>query len=368
MTSITRSAGAALVLSALTVVIHAQQPKLTRAEEMIVARSMEQPQPSAYPVPMPPGVSFEVLPVLGSVYLLATPTSNVVVQVGEEGAFVVDTEMAADSDQIVKAIHALTPGPISYLVNTSFDPEHFGGNENLAKAGFNPTLAQQNLTGPGTQTAGGGGGGQPARQEGAIIIAHENTLNRMSAPTGEKSTVPFAFWPSNTFFTPKKTLTFNDEPIELLHPPAAHTDGDVMVFFRHSDVIAAGDVINTYTYPTFDPARGGSIAGVLSALNDIIDIAIPRFNQMAGTRIVPGHGRILNEADVVEYRDMTTIIRDRVQLGIDKGMTLAQIKAQQPTLDYDGLYSTPVLTGEMYVEAIYNDLKKAPVGTTARSR
>ncbi len=130
-----------------------------------------------------------------------------------------------------------------------------------------------------------------------------------------------------------------------------------MVFFRRSDVIAAGDVINTYAYPSFDPKRGGSITGVLSALNDVVDIAIPRFNQQAGTRIVPGHGRILNEADVVEYRDMTTIIHDRVKLGIEKGMALAQIQAQQPTLDYDGLYSTPALSGAMYVEAIYADLK-----------
>jgi glyoxylase-like metal-dependent hydrolase (beta-lactamase superfamily II) len=179
----------------------------------------------------------------------------------------------------------------------------------------------------------------------------------MSAPTGEKSALPFAFWPSNTFFTPKKTLTFNDEPIELWHPPAAYTDGDVMVFFRHSDVIAAGDVINTLAYPAFDATRGGSIAGILSALNDVIDIAIPRFNQQGGTRIVPGHGRILNEADVVEYRDMITIIHDRVKQGIDKGLSLAQIKAQQPTLDYDGLYSTPPLTGDRYVEAIFNDVK-----------
>ncbi|MEQ1759645.1 MAG: MBL fold metallo-hydrolase [Vicinamibacterales bacterium] len=341
---------------ALTTAMHAQQTQLTRAEQSIVARSMEQPQPSAYPVPMPPGVNLEVLPVLGNVYLIAGPKSNVVVQVGEEGAFVVDSGVAEDSDQIIKAIGVLTPAAISYIVTTSFDPEHFGGNENLAKAGVNPTLNRPNLTGPGSQEP-QGFGGQPGRQEGAIILSHENTLNRMSAPTGEKSAVPFAFWPSNTFFTSKKTLTFNDEPIELLNPPAAYTDGDVMVFFRHSDVIASGDVINTYGYPVFDPKRGGSILGVLSALNDIVDIAIPRFNQQAGTRIVPGHGRILNEADVVEYRDMVTIIYERIKLGIDKGMTLAQIKAQQPTLDYDGLYSIPALTGDMYVEAIFNDVK-----------
>jgi len=357
-----------LVFAALTAAIHAQQPKLTRAEEAIVARSMEQPQPSAYPVAMPPDVKLEVLPVLGNVYLLAGAKSNVVVQIGEEGTFVVDTATADRSDEIVKAIGVLTRRPVSYIVNTGFDPDHFGGNEKISDAGLNPTLNQPNLTGPGSRQAGGfGGGGQPGRQEGAIIFAHENTLNRMSAPTGEKSLYPIAMWPTNTFFTDKKTMWFNDEPIELIHAPAAHTDGDVMVFFRHSDVIAAGDVINTFGYAPFDPKLGGTIKGVLSALNDIIDIAVPRFNQQGGTRIVPGHGRILNEADVVEYRDMITIIHDRVKLGIEKGMTLAQIKAQQPTLDYDGLYSTKELTGDMYVEAIYNELAKAkPATATAR--
>jgi len=352
--------GSAAALIAVTTVLQAQQPRLSREEQMIVARSMEQPQPSAYPVPMPAGVNLEVLPVLGDVFMIAgTETKpNIAVQIGEEGVFLVDSGAAADSDQILKAVGALTRRPISYIVNTSFDPNHFGGNENVSKAGFNPTLAMPNLTGPGTASAQGGGGNQPGRGDTAIVFSHENTLNRMSSPTGTQPALPFGLWPSNTFFTPKKTLTFNNEPIELFHPPAAYTDGDVMVFFRHSDVIAVGDIINTYAYAPFDPKRGGSIAGLLSALNDIIDIAIPRFNQQAGTRIVPGHGRILNEADVVEYRDMTTIIHDRIKLGIEKGLTLAQIKAQQPTLDYDGLYSTPALTGDMYIEAIYNDLRK----------
>jgi cyclase len=342
-------------------ILSAQQPQLTQAERAIVARSMEQPQASAYPVPMPAGVTFEVLPVLGDVYMIAGAKSNVTVQVGPEGAFLVDTGAGADSDQILKIVGALTRGPISYIVNTAFDPDHFGGNEVLGKAGQNPTVNPPDQTGPGTRNlggggGGGGGGGQPQRQTGAIVFSHENTLNRMSAPTGEKSALAFAMWPSNTFFTPRKTLTFNDEPIELVHPDTAITDGDVMVFFRRSDVIAAGDVINTNTYPAFDATRGGSIAGVLSALNDVIDLAIPRFNQQGGTRIVPGHGRLLNEADVVEYRDMVTIIRDRIKQGIEKSQTLTQIKATQPTLDYDGLYSVPTLTGERFIEAIHADL------------
>jgi glyoxylase-like metal-dependent hydrolase (beta-lactamase superfamily II) len=205
-------------------------------------------------------------------------------------------------------------------------------------------VAARGLAGPGSVVEDGGGGGNNPNQlrpQGAIVFAHENMLNRMSAPTGETPAEPFALWPSNTFFTPKKTMFFNDEAIELLHAPAAHTDGDVMVFFRGSDVIAAGDVIHTLQYPVFDPKRGGSIQGILDALNTIIEITVPRFNQQGGTRVVPGHGRILTEADVVEYRDMMTIIRDRVKLGIDEKKSLEQIKAINPTLDYDGLYSVP---------------------------
>jgi glyoxylase-like metal-dependent hydrolase (beta-lactamase superfamily II) len=336
----------------------AQQPQLSPAEHEIIGRSFEQPQASAYPVPMPADVKLEVLPVLGNVYLIAGAKSNIAAQVGVDGVMLVDSATADRSDEILKAIKVLSRNPIGYIVNTTFDPDHFGGNEKLAAAGQNPTVAERALQGPGSFVNQGFGGGGPDRGNGAIIFAHENTLNRMSAPTGETSTIPFAMWPTNTFFTDKKTLTFNDEAVELLHAPKAYTDGDVMVYFRKSDVIATGDVINTVGYAPFDPKRGGSIKGVLSALNDVIDVTVPRFNQQGGTRVIPGHGRILNEADVVEYRDMITIIHDRVKLGIDKGMTLAQIKAQRPTLDYDGLYSTQALSGDAYVELIYNDLKK----------
>jgi glyoxylase-like metal-dependent hydrolase (beta-lactamase superfamily II) len=348
----------AIAIVSVTVAIHAQHLPLTPAERMVIARSMEQPQPSAYPVPMPPDVTLQVLPVLGNVYLIAGGKTNVAVQVGDDGVMLVDSATADISGQILKAVGVLSKRPIEYIVNTTFDPDCFGGNGILSKAGRNPTTNLAGLAGPGSRVPQNQGGGGAPRQEGALIFAHENLLNRMSAPSGEKSALPFELWPSNTFFTNRKALTFNDEPIELVHIPAAYTDGDVMVFFRKSDVIAAGPVIDTAGYAPFDPARGGSIKGVLSALNDVIDIAVPRFNQQAGTRIVPGKGRIMNEADVVEYRDMITIIHDRVKFGIDKGMTLAQIQAQQPTLDYDGLFSTPALTGEKYVEMIYNELKK----------
>jgi glyoxylase-like metal-dependent hydrolase (beta-lactamase superfamily II) len=360
---------AALVATPFSPVDRVQaQQRVT--DQMIRSRSQEQPQPSARTIALPAGNKLEVLPVDGNVFMIAGGPSNVTVQIGDEGVLLVDSGTAELSDQILQAVRALSGGPISYIINTTSDRDHYGGNEKIGKAGQNPTVAPRGLAGPGSIPEDAGNGNNPTqlRPEGAIVFSHENMLNRLSAPTGSTPAEPFALWPSNTFFTEKKTMWFNDEPIEMLHAPAAHTDGDIMVFFRRSDVVVAGDVINTLGYPTFDPKRGGSIQGVLDALNHVIDITVPRFNQQAGTRVVPGHGRILNEADVVEYRDMTTIIRDRVKLALEKGQTLEQFQALKPTLDYDGLYSVPGWTGEQFVEAIYNDLRKPRATGTASSR
>jgi cyclase len=331
---------------------------------MIQSRSQEQPQPSARRIVLPPGNTLEVLHVLGNVYLIAGGPSNVAVQIGSEGVLVVDSATEDLSDQLLQAIRVLSERPINYIINTTPDKDHYGGNGKVGAAGQNPTVAGRGLTGPGSAQGdnpggGRGGGGQAAlRPEGAIVFSHENMFNRMSAPTGVTSPEPFALWPTSTFFTAKKTMSFNDEAIEMLHQPAAHTDGDIMVFFRNSDVIATGDIVNTLQYPVFDPKRGGTIQGMLDALNRVIDITVPRYNQQAGTRVVPGHGRILNEADVVEYRDMMTIIRDRIQLAIEEGKSLEQVKAIRPTFDYDPLYSVPEWTGDMLTEAIYADLRR----------
>jgi glyoxylase-like metal-dependent hydrolase (beta-lactamase superfamily II) len=350
-------------------------PMLSVIEQLMKSRSQEQPQTSMRKIDLPPGNDLEVLHVDGQVYMIAggAAHSNITVQIGSEGVFLVDSATDAVSDKVLQAIRTLSKGPINYIVNTTADIDHYGGNAKLGGAGQNPTLGQPGvggrvagggLAGDGQQ---GGGGNNPnqLRPSGAIVFSHENTLNRLSAPTGQESPAPFALWPTSTFFTPIKTVFFNDEPVELKYAANAHTDGDVMVFFRRSDVIAAGDVIDTLGYPRIDLERGGSIAGELDALNEIIEMTVPRFNQQGGTKVIPGHGRILNEADVVEYRDMNTIIRDRVKLAIDKGLSLEQLQKMGPTLDYDGLYSRPGWTGAMYVNAIYNDLRR-PAGTASR--
>jgi glyoxylase-like metal-dependent hydrolase (beta-lactamase superfamily II) len=190
-------------------------------------------------------------------------------------------------------------------------------------------------------------------------MAHVNVLGRMSSPTGTTAPTPAAAWPTDTYFTGEWALFVNGEAIELLHVPSAHSDGDTMVFFRRSDVLAAGDIFSPSRYPSFDPARGGSIAGVIEGLNRIIDIAIPGENQQGGTVVVPGHGRISDETEVSNYRDMVTIVRDRVAALIAAGMSLEQVLAAAPSSDYDGIYTdeSAGITGTAFVTAVYRDLE-----------
>jgi cyclase len=150
--------------------------------------------------------------------------------------------------------------------------------------------------------------------------------------------------------------------VRIIHQPAAHTDGDSMVFFRYSDVIAAGDIFSTETYPVIDVAKGGTIQGTLDGLNRILDLAIPEFRSQGGTMVIPGHGRLCDTGDVANYRNMVAIMRDRIQDLINKGMTLDQVKAAKPTMDYDGLYGsdTGPWTTSMFIEAAYRTLSKQP--------
>jgi glyoxylase-like metal-dependent hydrolase (beta-lactamase superfamily II) len=280
-----------------------------------------------------------LLPVQGNIYMLVGAGSNMTVQIGNDGVLLVDAEFAPLSDKILAAIRTLSKGPIRYLINTTYDTDHTGGNEPLRKAGS--TIAGGNVAGDIQDAA-----------EGAQIIAHDNVLKRLSnKPTGG--------WPTSTFLGEDKKLFFNGEGIEILHQPAAHTDGDSIIFFRRSDVISAGDIFTTTNYPVIDLAAGGSIQGVIDGLNRLIDMIIPVYGQEGGTLVIPGHGRLSDLGDVINCREMTTIIRDRVQDMIKKGMTLEQVKAARPTRDYDPLYgSVPGWTTEMFVEAVYKSLKK----------
>jgi cyclase len=280
------------------------------------------------------------------VYMLAGPGGNTTVQVGDVGVLIVDTQVASVSDKLLAAIRSISPKPIHYIINTNGRPESIGGNAALAKAGptrLNALPIQAGL-----------GGNVEAK---TTIIAHETVLNRLIATPGVS---PDA-WPSETFFGDDKEVFFAGEAVQIFHQPAAQTDGDSIVFFRRSDVIATGDIFTTTMYPFIDGPKGGSINGVIAALNRIIDIAIPDHKvQEGGTMIIPGHGRLCDEQDVIEYRDMVTIIRDRVQYMLSKGKTLDQIKAAKPTLDFDPRYgaTSGPWTTTMFIEQIYRDLTK----------
>jgi cyclase len=294
-----------------------------------------------------PAANASVLPTLkvqGNVYMLVGAGGNIALQIGEDGVLLVDSGTAEAASRVIATVRSLTDKPIRYIINTSADPDHVGGNDAIGKLGS--TIAGGNV---------GAGAGV-----GAGIIAHENVLNRMSAPTGKSSPYPTTAWPTDTFVSKQKELYFNGEAIQTIYKPG-HTDGDSIVYFRRSDVIAAGELFNTLTYPVIDLSRGGSIKGVLNGLNDMLDLAIPKAMQEGGTYIIPGRGRLTDEADLLEYRDMVTIIRDRIQDAIKRGQTLDQVKASKFTLDYDarwGATSGPWTTN-MFIEAVYKDLAKA---------
>jgi glyoxylase-like metal-dependent hydrolase (beta-lactamase superfamily II) len=182
----------------------------------------------------------------------------------------------------------------------------------------------------------------------------------MSAPTGSTSPVPTAAWPTETF-AGKEYRLYNDEPVIVLHQPNAHSDGDTLIFFQSSNVVAAGDVYSTVTYPVIDRQRGGTINGTIAALNNLIDLCTPKHTQEGGTYVIPGRGRISDVGDVVEYRDMVTIIRDRVADGVKRGLTLDQVKAEQPSYEYDRRYGAPTdyWTKDQFIEAVYLDLRNA---------
>ena len=291
-------------------------------------------------------------PVQGKVQMLHGAGANIAVQIGDLGVVVVDTGLAQHTEAVVAAIRGLTAKPVRYVINTHAHADHTGGNERLATSGAA-------IQPRGVATVGAG------QRAGAEIIAHELTLNRMSAPAGSRAPTPVAAWPTATFSGRTKEFFFNDEGIQIVHQPSAHTDGDAIVYFRRSDVIAAGDVYSTESFPIIDAERGGSIQGVLDGLNLLLGLVISGEKNEGGTMIVPGHGRISDESDLVEYRDMVTIIRDRVRDLVQKGRTLEQVKAARPTLDYDGLYgSAPGWNANQFVEAVFRTIPPAPPRTT----
>jgi cyclase len=294
----------------------------------------------------------EVLPVRGQVSVIIGAGGNITVQAGEQGILLVDTGIASMSDKVWAAVQRIAPPrkPLRYVINTTEHPEHTGGNAVIAGKGETVPLRDANYT------AGPQGTIQYNR---ASVVSHQNVLNRMSAPTGQKSPTPPDSWPDNTYAIDQKRFYFNDEPVVMMNLPG-NTDGNTVVFFRKSDVISTGDLIDLTRYPQIDLKAGGSLQAFVTSLNKLIDLCVPESHGAGGTLIVPGHGRIADHAEVAYYRDMLYIVRDRIQDMIDKGMTLAQVKAARPTRDYDGRYgsTTGSWTTDMFVEAAFASLSK----------
>jgi len=300
------------------------------------------------------GSGLDVVQLRPNFYVIAGAGGNIVLQLGPEGVILVDSGSTETSDRVLATIRRLTPLPIRYIINTSMDADHVGGNDRLARSGLSIL--------PGAVAAGAGLNDDLVSNSGrASVLAHENVLTRMSAPTGQQSPVPSGLWPTKTFAFRLYSMYLNGEGIQVIHQPAAHTDGDTIVFFRRGDVIATGDIIDTTRWPVIDIKRGGTVQGELDALNRLMDLSIlnlPLQWHPDRTFLVPGHGHVYDKLDLLEYRDAVTVVRDRVQDLIDEGKTLAQVKAADPTLGYRSQYGADKgeWTTDMFVETIYNEL------------
>ena len=316
-----------------------------------------------------------VLPLRGNIYLLTGAGSNVVASVGKDGVMLVDTGAPAMTDKVLAAVQDLSrrvtaapmaarscvgvtqgcnwwnsseflpttagpraPRPLGGIIYTSDDPDHIGGSEKIAASGH--TYGVRNIDGS---------------VPGAWVLAHENTTLREAKP-GQATLLP-----NETYGSAEKKLNFfNGEAVVVTHMPAAHSDADSVVYFRGSEVLVAGDVLDMTKYPVIDVVRGGTIQGEVNALNWLLDVAVVEHMMEGGTLVVPGHGRMTDSADVAYYRDMVTIMRDRVAAMVKKGMTLEQIKAARPSRDYDGRFGkSPASTPNQFVESIYRTLDRS---------
>jgi cyclase len=333
----------AAVAIAGSVAIRAQQPRPGAAAAGV--------QPRRPPAARTEVSGLEVLRVRPNFYVIAGAGAHVAVQVGPDGLLLVDAGSAAKTDAVLAAIKSISDRPIRYIINTSASPDHVGGNAKLAAAGRTIFNTDNN---PSRVTFTGGA---------ATIVSTENVVTRMSQPSRGVAAFPPEALSTEPFFEKRKVMYFNGEGIEILAQPSAYSDGDAMVFFRRSDVVVAGELLDTTRFPVIDLASGGGVQGVIDGLRTLVEIAIPSVPfdwRDDGTVVVGARGRVCDQIDVAEYRDMVTVIRDRIRNMIGEGKTLPQVIAANPTQGYTKRYGTDAgpWTTRMFVEAVFNSLSK----------
>jgi cyclase len=295
----------------------------------------------------------DTIQIRDNVWVIFGAGGNVTVHVGEDGVMLVDSGSEAMAGRTLAAVKAITNAPIRMIISTSADPEHVGGNDKVSLGGV--AINPDNFS----------------DEERATVLAHENVLQRLSAPKNRnEKPAPTAMWPTETFTSKLRSFYVNNEAVQVIRQLGAVTDGDVIVHFRRADVIATGDIVDLRRFPVIDPAKGGSIQGELEALNRLLDLTVPPMPLVlkAGrTLVVPGHGRVSDYGELVDYRDMVATIRDIIQDMVTRGLTLEQVKAANPTAGYRKRYGSDsgAWTTDMFVESIYNGLKNAkPAGKT----
>ena len=288
----------------------------------------------------------ETIQIRPSVHVIFGAGGNVTVHVGEDGLILVDSGSRETADTLLEAVKSISPRPIRLIINTSVDPDHVGGNAVIGGAGV-----------PLSPDPWGDGH--------ATVLAHENVLRHMSVPPGGEPPFPTKMWPTETFTSRYRSMYVNDEAIQVVRQIGAHSDSDLMVLFRQSDVMVTGDILDLRQFPVIDTARGGSIQGELEALNRLLtEFVVPNMPlvlEPGRTLVVPGHGYVSDYGEVVEYRDMVTVVRDLIQDMIGRGMTLQQVKAANPTKGYRARYGrdSGPWTTDMFVEAVYTGLKRS---------
>lgn len=298
------------------------------------------------------GDAIKAVHVRENVWMLVTPGGNLALQVGNEGALLVDTGRAGSGEAVLTAVRSITDKPLRYIINTSAGPNQVGNNGDFGalRGGLTDRTGRRGPT--------------PA------IIGHEAVLTRLSGPgANDGKGFPATAWPTDAYAVKERSIRYNGEAIDIIHIPNAYSDADSLVYFRRSDIIVAGEIYSTKRFPLIDRDHGGTVNGVLDGLNRILEITVPEVVVESfaegGTLVIPGSGRISDEDDVNEYRDMVSIVRDRVKSQVEMKRTLEQVKAAKPLVDYDARYSTPAWTTSMFIDAMYADMSKAPAATAA---